>query len=130
MKSISCILLVCLLGLIAYAEETQEQQVQRLIGELQGDDFNVRSYAAYILGKTRLGAKDAVPALIQALEEPAVSYSAAMALGQIGKDAIPALIQSLQDQDFRVSASAAEALVQIGTPEALEAVKEYEKSNW
>ncbi len=95
-------MLVCLLGLIAYAEETQEQQVQRLIGELQGDDFNVRSYATYILGKIGLGAKDkdAVLALIQALQEPAVSYSAAEALGK------------------------------IGTPEALEAVKEYEKSNW
>ena len=68
MKSISCILLVCLLGLMAYAEETQEQQVQRLIGELQDDDFNVRSNVAEALGK-------------------------------------------------------------IGTPEALEAVKEYEKSN-
>ena len=59
----------------------------------------MRSYAAYILGKIGLGAKDAVLALIQALQEPAVSYSAAMALGK------------------------------IGTPEALEAVKEYEKSN-
>ena len=68
MKSVSCILLVCLLGLMAYAEETQEQQVQRLIGELQDDDFNVRSNVAEALGK-------------------------------------------------------------IGTPEALEAVKEYEKSN-
>ena len=73
--------------------------MQRLIGKLQDDDFNVCSYAAY-------------------------------ALGQIKKDAIPALIQSLQDQDLRVSASAAEALGKIGTPEALEAVKEYEKSNW
>ena len=31
---------------MAYAEETQEQQVQRLIGELQDDDFYVRSNAA------------------------------------------------------------------------------------
>ena len=52
-KSVSCILLVCLLGLMAYAEETQEQQVQRLIGELQDEDFNVRSNAVRALRKIR-----------------------------------------------------------------------------
>ncbi len=35
MKSISCILLICILGLMAYAEETQEQKVERLIKQLQ-----------------------------------------------------------------------------------------------
>ena len=61
MKSISCILLVCLLGLMAYAEETQEQQVQRLIGELQDDDFNVRSNVAEALGK--IGTPEALEAV-------------------------------------------------------------------
>ena len=65
-KSVSCILLVCLLGLMAYAEETQEQQVQRLIGELQDEDFNVRSNAVGALRKIGEGA---VPALIQALQD-------------------------------------------------------------
>jgi len=47
-------------------------------------------------------------------------------LVQIGKDAVPALIPLLQDQDGDVRALAADALEKIGTPEALEAVKEYE----
>ena len=34
MKSISRILLVCPLNLEGYVEETQEEQVERLIGEL------------------------------------------------------------------------------------------------
>ena len=36
MKPTSWMLLACLLGLIAYAEETQEQKVERLIKQLQG----------------------------------------------------------------------------------------------
>ena len=50
MKSISCILLVCLFRRIAYAEETQEQQVERLIKELQDTDPEVRGSAADALG--------------------------------------------------------------------------------
>ena len=38
MKSMSWMLLACLLGLMAYAEETQEQKVERLIGELWDQD--------------------------------------------------------------------------------------------
>ena len=42
MKSISCILLVCPLSLMGYVEETQEEQVERLIGELQDENEDVR----------------------------------------------------------------------------------------
>tara|TARA_B100000745_G_scaffold289456_1_gene227585 strand:- start:149 stop:295 length:147 start_codon:yes stop_codon:yes gene_type:complete len=38
MKSGSWILLICLLSLLAYADETQEQQVERLIKQLQDAD--------------------------------------------------------------------------------------------
>ena len=41
-------------------------------------------------------------------------------------DAVPALIQLLQDQSSDVRLNAAVALKNIGTPEALKAVKEYE----
>ena len=98
MKSISCRLLVCLLGLMAYAEETQEQQVERLIKELQDPDSDVRSIAAVTLGE----------------------------MGPEAKDAVPALIQLLQDQSSDVRLNAAVALKNIGTPEALKAVKEYQ----
>ena len=46
MKSINWILLVCLLGLVAYADETQEQQVERLIKLLQDQNGDVRKNAA------------------------------------------------------------------------------------
>ena len=42
MKSISRILLVCPLNLEGYVEETQEEQVERLIGELQDENEDVR----------------------------------------------------------------------------------------
>ena len=42
MKSISCILLVCPLNLVGHVEETQEDQVERLIGELQDENEDVR----------------------------------------------------------------------------------------
>ena len=48
-------------------------------------------------------------------------------LAKIGKDAVPALIQALQDPDTGVCYYTVEALKSIGTPEALNAVKEYEK---
>ena len=42
MKSISSILLVCPLNLVGHVEETQEEQVERLIGELQDENEDVR----------------------------------------------------------------------------------------
>ena len=50
MKSISCILLICILGLMAYAEETQEQKVERLIKQLQDQNVDVRAFAIEALG--------------------------------------------------------------------------------
>jgi len=47
-------------------------------------------------------------------------------IGEGAKDVVPALIQALQDQDDRVRALAAETLERIGTPEALKAVEEYQ----
>ena len=50
MKSISWILLVCLLCLQVYADETREQQIEKLIKQLQDADSDVRSNAAMALG--------------------------------------------------------------------------------
>ena len=63
-------------------------------------------------------AKDAVPALIQALQDQDsnVRNNAARALGSIGEgavDAVPALIQLLKDQDEWVRINAAWALEEI-----------------
>ena len=74
------------------------------------------------------GAKDAVPVLIQALqdEDSGVRQSVAWALGQIGKDAVPALILLLKDKNGDVRQNTAKALGEIGTSEALKAVEEYQ----
>ena len=69
MKTISCILLVCPLSLMGYVEETQEEQVERLIGEFQDQNEDVRMGAARALGQigTPEAIKAAVPVLIQLL---------------------------------------------------------------
>ena len=90
--------LFVVLGLLVYADETQEQQVERLIKLLQGQNGDVRKNAASTLGSIGEGAVNAVPTLVQALKD--------------------------QDQDVR--RNAAIALGSIGSPEALKAVKEHE----
>ena len=85
------------------------------------------------LGSIGEGAVDAVPALIQALQDEHVRGNAAMALGQIGTSealeaAVPTLIKVLQDPDAegRFRSIVARMLGEIGTPEALKAVEEYQ----
>ena len=120
MKSMSWMLLACLLGLMAYAEETQEQKVERLIRELQNEDSNVRSNAAFALSSIEEGAVDAVPALIQLLQDKSaerfVIVNVIFALSSIGEgavDAVPALRQLLQDKDKYVRRIVREALGEI-----------------
>ena len=49
-----CFYLLDFLGLLVYADETQEQQVERLIRELQDVDSDVRSNAAVTLGDKQI----------------------------------------------------------------------------
>ena len=84
-------LFVGLVGIWMGGCQTQEQkEIKRLIGELQDqdEDSSVRSNAAIALGNIGEGAKDAVPALIQALQDQnsEIRYHAAMALGEIGSE--------------------------------------------
>ena len=44
----------------------------------------------------------------------------------VGESAVSALIQALQDEHVIVRVNAAKALGEIGTPEALKAVEEYQ----
>ena len=124
-------LFVGFFGLPGYAEETQEQQVERLIRELQDSDSDIRSIAAVTLGEIGPEAKDAIPALIQLLQdqdaEGFARANAALALGQIGErteDAMSVLIQALRDQDKYVRRDAAGALEEIGSPRAIKAAKD------
>ena len=157
MKSINCtFLLAFLLGLVGYTKEAfdvdfnrkqdespkfklkqprrvenQDQQVERLIRELQETDSDVRSIAAVTLGEIGPEAEDAVPILIKLLQdqdaEGFVRANAATALGKIGEGAskaVPALINALRDQDKYVRKDAAEALEKIGTPRTIKTVKD------
>ena len=95
---------------------------------LQDQNSFVRTYAGHQQGIGE-GAKDAVPDLVQALqdEDTRVPRVAAEALGEIGsEDAVPTLIQVLQDENVGVRRRVARALGRIGTPEALKAVKDFQ----
>ncbi|HEY6554076.1 MAG TPA: HEAT repeat domain-containing protein [Vicinamibacteria bacterium] len=87
-----------------------------------------RAAAARILGEIGPAARDAAPALAQALKDgdPAVRQNAAQALGYIGpgaKVAAPALITALSDKEAPVRRSAAFALGKVGSLEAEAALK-------
>ncbi|MEG4276798.1 HEAT repeat domain-containing protein [Microcoleus sp. MON1_C1] len=93
--------------------------VPQLIPLLKDSDRNVRSSAAFALGRMGAGAKTAVPQLIPLLEDSDadVRSSAISALGNIGsetKTAVPQLILLLKDSDADVRSSAAFALRTMG----------------
>jgi len=96
----------------------------------------VRTWAASGLGshKFRSVANDVVPILIGALsdknESTRIRVSAILALGRLGNpDAIPVLSEKLSDENERVRCEAGKALKNIGTPEAVKLVEEYERKN-
>jgi len=89
-------LFVGLLGIWMGGCETQEQKVEKLIKRLGHKKVNVRVNVASALGW----------------------------IGEGAKDAVPALILLLQDIRVDIRASAAKALVRIGTPEAIKAAED------
>ena len=134
-KSISWILLFCILGLMGCGEPTQEQKIEKLIEKLKVKNPCARRISASELGL--IGSKDAVPSLIKALQQdqdPEVRVSAAEALGQIGlEDAVPALIKALQDEDIDVRLYAAWALERMGkdaVPALVQALQDEDKCSW
>ncbi len=90
----------------------------------------VQAQGAYGLSLLGAQAKDAVPALINALRgETLVRQNAALALGSMGpeaRDAVPALTQLLADPEWTVRRQAALSLGEIGS-EARTAVPALEK---
>ena len=116
----------------------QEQQVERLIRQLQDRDPNVRGNAAITLGNIGVGTKDVVPVLIQTLQnqdtEGFVRSNAAITLGQIGsEDEVYALMQALKDQNTEVRKSVILALGSIGdkavdaVPVLIQALKDQDR---
>ena len=82
-----------------------------------------RIYAVMAIGEIGPGAKEAVPLLIDCLDDLELVNTAVEALGKLGgaaSSAVPRLIELKDTADHRyLRNQAAEALVQIGTPEAL-----------
>ena len=85
-----------------------------LIGELKGDDPFARQLAMKRLGWFGAAAADAVPALVQALDDDALRQQAVGTLGKIGPPAKPAIgaLRALQDKSV-IGTYAKEALKDI-----------------
>ena len=89
---------------------------------------DLREYAVRALVSMGDTANGAIPALIEALDDPADevrTYSAyALAnFGEAASEAIPALVKAFDDESDRVKHHVAFALEKIGTPEAHEALR-------
>jgi hypothetical protein len=66
-------------------------QVQKYIEALKSTDIYIRRDAARVLGEIGPGAKDAVPELVEALDDEDMDLIAVWALGRIGTAAIAAV---------------------------------------
>src|SRR5262249_6816460 len=101
-----------------------------LISALRHKEPKVRVAAAEGFGRGNQGIKDkkAIPALIEALDDPSsaeLRRTAAASLGEQGleaKAAVPALLRALEDKDVDVRLNAAGALARIDPREAKSAI--------
>ena len=98
--------------------------VEQAIANLHSQDYSLRYYPAWWVGRFRVKEPAAIAALIDALQEESEQtkigdYSllrnAARALGKLGdKQALPALIRCLECADYYVREAAAQALEMLG----------------
>ena len=104
--------------------EGESLTVEQAIANLHSQDYSLRYYAAWWIGRFRVKEPAAIAALIAALQEESEQtkigdYSllrnAARALGKLGdKQALPALIRCLECADYYVREAAAQALEMLG----------------
>ena len=100
------------------AAKSANGNLTKHITMLSDDDGTVRSDAADDLGLLGESGADAIPHLIEALQdvyEP-VRLNAAYALGAIGEPAVSPLIETLSVEDPIMRRMAAYALAAVGTP--------------
>lgn len=100
--------------------------VEQAIANLESADLGLRFYAAWWLGRFRIGEAAAVTALIKALEDEAdrtpeggypLRRNAARALGKLGdRQAVSPLIECLDCSDFYVREAAVQSLEMLGDP--------------
>ncbi len=121
-RIVTLLTLVCVMLLLTSPLEarTKREEAQRLMKKLaKSRDVSVRASAAWQLGQ--MGATDAVPALIAALDDKNRSVRANAAgslwnLGDVSRPAIPVLKKALLDPYAGVVSNAAGALVMLGVP--------------
>lgn len=109
--------------------EGESLTVEQAIANLHSQDYSLRYYAAWWIGRFRVKEPAAIAALIAALQEESEQtkigdYSllrnAARALGKLGeKQALPALIQCLECADYYVREAAAQALEMLGDRDSI-----------
>jgi hypothetical protein len=99
--------------------------VPGLTAALKDEDWKVRRSAAEALWAMR--EPTAVPGLVEALADKndIVRQAAASALEGMSDMAMPALLEAIKSRDPLQSKGAAEMLQRIGSPEALNAVKQW-----
>jgi len=109
------------------------EAVDSLIALLRSDDPDARFGAAHVLGE--IGDQRAVPALMEALSdrEEAVRFWALNSLGQLrAKKAVEVIGQVLSDssQSKSIRELAKDVLIQFGSPEALQVLRQASKPKW
>ncbi|MEH2458548.1 HEAT repeat domain-containing protein [Nostoc sp.] len=106
--------------------------VEQALANLESADLGLRFYAAWWLGRFRIGEPAAVTGLIKALEDEAdrtpeggypLRRNAARALGKLGdRQAVSPLIGCLDCSDFYVREAAAQSLEMLGDPVCIPAL--------
>ncbi|MEH2194035.1 MAG: HEAT repeat domain-containing protein [Nostoc sp.] len=106
--------------------------VEQAIANLESADLGLRFYAAWWLGRFRIGEPAAVTGLIKALEDQAdrtpeggypLRRNAARALGKLSdRQAVSPLITCLECSDFYVREAAAQSLEMLGDPVCIPAL--------
>ena len=96
-----------------------DPRLQKLIRRLRSPDDVKRIHAGLLLGRMGPEAREAVPSLLELLQDASVRNRklAAWTLGSIGRgavEAVPALLVAVQDTNEEVRKMAREALEQIG----------------
>lgn len=117
------------------ADQQAGLTVESAIANLrQTDDLGLRYYAAWWLGKMRVGDRAAIAALLAALHDEAdrspdggypLRRNAARALGKLNNpDVAPALVACLDSSDHYVREAAAQSLEQVGNAESIPALRQ------
>lgn len=112
--------------------EGESLTVEGALANLRGEDYSLRYYAAWWIGRFRVKEPAAIDGLIAALEEVSphtesgdysLQRNAARALGKLeDRRAVPALIRCLDCSDFYVREAAAQALETLGDARSIPAL--------